>query len=251
MGKLYPPIINGTIPAFSGTTLVVPFSLNKAVSKTEVYDLMIKVKTINGTVKETVNAYSFDILNTCTATFKLTKNLYTIGQYYKIQIAFIDEAGVVGHYSTVGVVKCTTKPTVSIENMSFGVINSHNYYYTGVYSQEGGDTSEKLYSSRFKVYDENGVIISDTGEILHNTLNDSVPYESTEEFKLTQDLEINKSFYIQFCAKTVNGMESNSPKYRVIQKRSVKPEIETALVATLNENDGFVTLLLIQKKMLF
>lgn len=242
MGKLYPPIINGTIPAFSGTTLVVPFSLNKAVSKAEIKDLMIKVKTINGTVKETVNAYSFDVLNTCTATFNLTKSLYTIGQYYKVQIAFINEAGVVGHYSTVGVVKCTTKPTVSIENMSFGVINSHNYYYTGVYSQEGRDTSEKLYSSRFKVYDEDGNIIRDTGEILHNTLNDSLPYESTEEFKLTQDLEVNKSFYIQFCAKSVNGMEANSPKYRVIQKRSVKPEIETALVATLNENDGFVTL---------
>lgn len=242
MGKLYPPIINGTIPAFSGTTLVVPFSLNKAVSRSDVHDIMVKVKTINGVVKETVNAYSFDILNNYEATFTLNRKLYTVGQYYKIQIAFVDEDGVVGHYSTVGVVKCTTKPTVTIENMSFGVINSHNYYYTGVYSQEGGDTSEKLYSSRFKVYDENGVIIRDTGEILHNTLNDSVPYESTEEFKLTQDLEINKSFYIQFCAKSVNGMEANSPKYRVIQKRSVQPEIETALVATLNENDGFITL---------
>lgn len=242
MGKLYPPLINGTIPAFSGTTLVVPFSLNKAVSKSEIKDLMVKVKTINGTIKETVNAYSFDVLNTYTATFKLNKQLYVVGQYYKIQIAFVNEDGVVGHYSTVGVVKCTTKPTVTIENMSFGIINSHNYYYTGVYSQQGGDTSEKLYSSRFKVYDEDGNIIRDTGEKLHNTLNDSVPYESTEEFKLTQDLEINKSFYIQFCAKSANGMEANSPKYRVIQKRSVKPEIETALVATLNENDGFVTL---------
>ena len=54
MGRLYPPIINGTIPAFCGTTLVVPFSINKAVSKAEIYQMAVKVKTVNGTLKETI-----------------------------------------------------------------------------------------------------------------------------------------------------------------------------------------------------
>ena len=44
--KLYPPNIEGTIPAFYGTTLVVPFSMNKAVSKIEVEGMAIKIKTI-------------------------------------------------------------------------------------------------------------------------------------------------------------------------------------------------------------
>ncbi len=44
MGKLYPPNINGTIPAFYGTTLVVPFSLNKAVALAEIKDIICKIK---------------------------------------------------------------------------------------------------------------------------------------------------------------------------------------------------------------
>ena len=37
--KLYPPNIEGTIPAFYGTVLTVPFSMNKAVSKRDVYGM--------------------------------------------------------------------------------------------------------------------------------------------------------------------------------------------------------------------
>ena len=34
--KLYPPIIEGTIPAFCNQTIVVPFTMNKSVSEKEV-----------------------------------------------------------------------------------------------------------------------------------------------------------------------------------------------------------------------
>lgn len=46
MAKLFPPNIEGTIPAFYGTVLTVPFSMNKAVSKYEVKDFIIKIKTV-------------------------------------------------------------------------------------------------------------------------------------------------------------------------------------------------------------
>ena len=46
--KLYPPNIEGTIPAFSGTTMVVPFSLNRAVSKNEIAGFVVKIKTVQG-----------------------------------------------------------------------------------------------------------------------------------------------------------------------------------------------------------
>lgn len=242
MGRLYPPIINGTIPAFCGTALVVPFSINKAVSKAEIYQMAVKIKTVNGTLKETIITDRFDVLNNYSATFDLDIAQYSVGQYYKVQIAFVDKDGTVGHYSTVGVAKYTTKPKVSIERLTFGSINSHNYYYTGVYSQKGGDATEKMYSSRFRVYDSNGIVTNDTGYILHNSTNDTLSYEATEEFKLVRDLDLETSFYIQFSAITSNGMEVHSPKYRIVQKRSVNPEIETKLVATLNENNGFITL---------
>jgi hypothetical protein len=57
MAKLYPPYIEGTIPAFYKTVdsdgtvraeLTVPFSMNKAVSKWEVKGFSLKLKNVFG-----------------------------------------------------------------------------------------------------------------------------------------------------------------------------------------------------------
>ena len=53
--KLYPPIISGTIPAFysesmeNGATsakIVVPFSMNRAVSDNDIKGFQLKIKTV-------------------------------------------------------------------------------------------------------------------------------------------------------------------------------------------------------------
>jgi hypothetical protein len=49
--KLSPPLVEGTIPAFysdDGATakLVVPFSMNRAVSKVQVKGIALKIKTV-------------------------------------------------------------------------------------------------------------------------------------------------------------------------------------------------------------
>jgi hypothetical protein len=46
--KLYPPIIEGILPAFYGTELSVPFSMNKAVGKNEYDGFSLKIKNIRG-----------------------------------------------------------------------------------------------------------------------------------------------------------------------------------------------------------
>ena len=47
MAQLYPPIIEGTLPAFShGNPIIIPFSMNKAVSFDEIAGFKIKIKTI-------------------------------------------------------------------------------------------------------------------------------------------------------------------------------------------------------------
>ena len=46
MARLYPPQIEGVIPAFYGTTLVVPFVMNKTVSNNQVIGMVIKIKSI-------------------------------------------------------------------------------------------------------------------------------------------------------------------------------------------------------------
>jgi hypothetical protein len=57
-----------------------------------------------------------------------------------------DTGHTIGYYSSVGVIKCTTSPTIAIPEIT------ENYYgsreYTGYYSQSGEnqDGSEKVYS---------------------------------------------------------------------------------------------------------
>lgn len=258
MSRLYPPMIEGTIPAFEGTTLVVPFSLNRAVTTSEISNVRLKIKTVNGILKETVTAFEILLTGDCFAKFTLNPQNYTVGQYYKVQIAFVKgdtkkgQREEVGYYSTVGVVKYTTAPTVAIEGLNFGEINPHNYYYTGVYTQAKydnngrllgyGDTTEKLYSYRFLITNSTGAIIDDTGEILHNSTKDVLSYETAEEYCFAKDIKANESYFISFIATTVNGMVASSPKYRITQNRSIRPEIDIELVATLDEGSGFIDL---------
>lgn len=68
MAKLYPPVIEGTIPAFNGAVLTVPFSMNRSVSKNEISGFALQVKTVQtntyittlkGVFNETGNAAVF------------------------------------------------------------------------------------------------------------------------------------------------------------------------------------------------
>jgi integrase len=55
--KLYPPIIEGTIPAFYGNKIKVPYEMNKAVGYHEISGFSLKIKTVQS------NRYLGDIIN--------------------------------------------------------------------------------------------------------------------------------------------------------------------------------------------
>ena len=257
--KLYPPVIEGALPAFYGTEkLSVPFSMNRAVGVSEVTGFALKIKTVGGlyiTTLKTVDTSSFDLLNETKVDFDISglDKPFTVGQYYKVQLAYIDEGGQVGIFSTVGVIKYTTKPTVTLQNFDVGQINQHNYSYVGVYSQEGAttlgdgqvvkrDSTEKMHSCRFTNQDDMGLFLYDSGYIIHNTAQDDKSYESTESCLISQDLDINRSYYARFWVKTNNGLEEASQKYRVMQRQSISPEITVELRAELDYDNGFINL---------
>jgi hypothetical protein len=56
-----------------------------------------------------------------------------VGQYYKVQLAYLFPAeegsywAQEGYYSTVAVIKYTTKPEIKINNLNEKVINTHLY----------------------------------------------------------------------------------------------------------------------------
>lgn len=259
MEKLYPPTIPGTIPAFYGTSIEVPFSMNRAVGLSQFNSFALKIKKVSGTLVGTVFAdavadpeswvkqgyvkFTFDN--------EIVKNLVQ-GEFYKVQLAYVKYSNAttytVGIYSTIGVVKYTSAPEISINHMSENEVNNHLYSYTGVYSQYSSDfskdTTEKLYSSRFVIYDTEGNTIKDSGEIIHNTTYDTNSYEATESYMIPEELEINKIYYIYFIATTINGLVKSSPRYRITQRRQIPMSLQGSITAKLNYDAGLINIYL-------
>ena len=251
MAKLYPPQINGTIPAFymnrsNGTTnIVVPFSMNKAVSYFEISGFVLKIKTLNGSLITELKSSLFDSVNS-KVTFNASEYAprFTLGSFYKIQLAYQEKSTQeIGYYSTVGIIKYTSYPTVTISGLQASRRNSHQFDYTGEYSQEKGDATEKLYSSYFALYDEDTLIFQ-TEEKLHNNTNDTERYLCTEQFQFLQSLTLDKVYRLQFVTTSINGIVAQSPKYKIVSKKSIDPSITAKLVATLNFDNGYVLLTL-------
>lgn len=253
-GKLSPPLVTGTIPAFyssdEGIVLTIPFSMNRVVSQSQIKGYSIKIKTIqSGTALYSVELYETPISEIQYVIPVESAKNFKIGQYYKVQIAYIDIHDVIGYYSTVAVGKYTVKPKLSITNLTINQLNSHLYTYEGVYRQvtpdgDEGDITERAYSYQFDLYDSNGDLISSSGELLHNSDNDNkdTPYESRDEYTFNQDLLIGNSYRVVYSVTTNNGLRVSSPRYRVTQKRSINPELEANLLVTLNYDNGYVDL---------
>ena len=252
MAKLYPPYLEGTIPAFYGNSITVPFAMNRALGKNEIIGFSLLIKSIQtGNQLAELEAFKYDLENG-TATFDLSKSINPInclvGQSYKFQLAYIGNGGSVGYYSTVAIAKYTKPPTIEIKNLIKHSLNKHIYNYVGEYKTK--DITEKMYSCRFKVYDQNKNIIADTGEIIHNSLNDEVPkveedgrwYSASEQFDLIQELDAGKNYYIQFLVKTIGLMELDTGLYQIVQGEPIPPLPEHTIVidASLNYDNGYI-----------
>lgn len=256
--KLYPPYIEGTIPAFytdsKGTVLTVPFSMNRTVAANQVQGFSLKLKAAQSNTylfaTDTHARQDFDIESKYEIYFNLNSYVdkLNVGDFYKVQIAYIDDEGVTGYYSTVGVVKYTTQPSVYIEKLIAHNPNIHQYTYQGVYRQYAEDnkginvkdTTEKEYQYRFILKDQEGNIIDDTGFRLHNVENNVESYESKDEYKYLSDIPVATPYYLQYIVYTNNKMTVSSSAYKIVQKKSIPPEIEASISAELNYDEGYI-----------
>ena len=244
------PIIEGTLPAFysngGGTVITVPFSMSRAVNRDEVKGFSLKIKNLQGSAYlGTVSSTAVDYAK-MTVKFDLTtidvndKFKLKIGSFYKAQLAYVDSKGEVGNYSTVGIIKYTTRPNVSILNLSTSRVNSHTYTYTGVYSQKGLDVTEKIYSYRFVIKNDKNEIIKDTDYIVHNSANDIDYFQSSDTFTYTYDLKLNSKYTITYSVKTNNGLEITSPAYKIMEKAAQDVEGIANIVPVLNYDNGYI-----------
>ena len=256
--KLYPPYIEGTLPAFcisydSSNTVVkeatidIPFTPNVAVGQTEVKGLILRLRTAStgSYLFEPIQSISYS-LDKGIATFKLTANqakLLNEGQYYKIQIAYVSSENDPGYFSTVGVIKCTSKPKIYINNLSQESVNFFTNYYIGTYDQsECRDQSEKVYSYEFNVYNDDNEIIYTTGERLHQTSYD-VDYSYSIDKAIVNDFSAtNVTYAIEYKVTTLNGLVLTTPKYKLTNEDLVSPNEEIAICPEANKDNGYITI---------
>lgn len=285
MGRLYPPVIESTLPACyeenGMVKITIPFSTNRSVSATQVGGFELKIKTIQTGTQIynifTANPVNFKINeNESYVTFYL-KNTgkMKVGQFYKVQIAYIEkdglltteyynflngkitldefenfvkDKGVSGYYSAAGVMKFTTKPKVYINNFKENHLNDYTYNYTGYYSQEGGDTAERVYSYSFNIYDQSQNLILSSGECIHNSTLDTNLEISEDNYSVMLDLQYYVTYYIQYTVTTINKLTISSPKYRMIQRETIDAELYADIEAKLNFDNGYIDINLIPHK---
>lgn len=252
--KLYPPTISGVLPAFyrtyntsgdlTGATITVPYSMNRAISYKDISGFVLKIKTVNTdtvVMAVTTRAYSSD---TNTAIFTLTAKEATqlnLGQFYKIQLAYMGTDGEAGYFSSIGTIKCIEKPNVYILNQTEHAINLLALDYTGVYQQTAeADFTEKVYSYCFNLYDNNNNLIYTTGEQLHNTSNDSAEDMSIDNCTIKENVLDDTIYQIEYIVTTVNNLTLKSPLYKLISAPAINFEKDIAVSAYSDIDEGYV-----------
>lgn len=199
---------------------------------------------------------SWDIVNN-TVEFNLTtaqtKKL-KIGEYYKVQIAYIEEVtNEIGYYSSIAIVKYTGRPTVSIAGFDKDTANENTGTILGKYYNES-DQTEKDYEYRFILYKaDKSTVLDDTGWKTHIAAND-VPVqlsdnkqilEQIDEYTVKYILDNQASYFIRYFVKTNNEIYVKSPYYELVEAGAMNSTLKANLIAELDYDNGCVVLKLI------
>jgi hypothetical protein len=244
--KLYPPSIEGKLPACAGGSLVIPFTMNRAVSEDSVSRMTAIIKTIStgrtiatltqGTLVKNETGYTANFSNE-TENGQIAK--LNIGQYYKVQIAYVNGADV-GYYSPVGTFKRTTMPQVKIPALENNFYNG--YEYTGTYDQSQGDSTEKIYSYCFELRDSAGNLVDTSGTQIHNSENDRDTEKTQDTWKSNIEMIKDNPYYITYKVTTMNGLTASSPRYTTMNQDSIDIDLDIELQSQLNPVEGCIEL---------
>ncbi len=270
INTIYPPSIEGILPAFikkenGKGQLIVPFTFNSATTLGDWDGAVIKVKTIQEDVviaqAETAN---IDLTESW-AIFDLDKdNLgdsFEIGVHYKVQLA-LKRGSLIGWFSSVGVIKCTSDPIITIlggggesaDPLEEDYGNQSYPYFIGVYTQATTDEdlaytrdiNERVYSSYFEIYtkdsDGNKISVEKSDEFIHNATLDESLNESREEWFPTIDLNSGEPYYIRYFVTTINNLQVASPEYPIYETENVPLDIPADLEVQYDEENGVAAL---------
>ena len=247
MAKLYPPHIEGALPAFCGNTLSIPFEHSRAVSQKEIscYHYILKdiqqSKIIGGDGVQKNAAIQETNGNWRLQCSGINTTALQPGTFYKLQLAYVDLSNTTGYFSDVGIIKYIQEPTVKLTGLSQTGINNHSYHYQLEYHCQ--DSTEKLYSTQFFIAEttqDNLILSSDV--IIHNTNNDS-QYDGTEGYDFLQELDPKKNYFIFAFITTTSGYQMTTPYYPLSAQIGI-PDYLTDWVLTpeLDFDNGCISL---------
>lgn len=241
--RLYPPNIAGTIPSFysttQGTSLEVPFFMNTTVSETQIKGLRLRLKMAS---TDTIIANPESTKWTSNkATFSLNnfKDNLIVGNFYKVQLAYVDILGNVGYYSTVAIVKYTSQPTVSIADLSILSSNTVSaLQFIGNYLNS--DTSEKVYQYKFDLLNSADIIIETSGWKNHDATNIAEQNISYDVHSFRYNLQGGLTYKVQYSVITNNGLIVSTNTYRIIMNTNQGTALNITLVPQLDYENGRV-----------
>lgn len=295
--KLNPPQIEASLPPIVITNpntekkptdvdceFTIPLYSNPAVSLGDISGLKILIKSISNdnlilqVQRSKTSTWQFGQKITIQIQHQYSE-LLTIGQYYKIQIAYLYEGEnntnddntnndnthnddqtenphLVGYYSSVGISKCTGRPQLQIENLigendltTSNFINPVNSF-VGQYTNSL-DSMEKVYSYCFTLFDAidkedttaiKGAIIETSGVVLHNINADNIGNQSSDTWKL-QHILTGSVYIIEYTVTTINGL-TQSVQYKLRPKvaSSGSPDFITNFEIENSIEDGSIGL---------
>ena len=278
--KLYPPQLAGSLPAFcktydilqdlsTGARITIPFVMNAGVGEAEVKGFALRIKTVSSNTYLCPVLYSSDWdREKSTVTFEIKAeyaNAFNEGQFYKVQLAYYNykteavlnpttgkyeetimdvvnsDNFVIGYYSTVGIVKCISKPTIYIEGYSSSSVNLFNGSFLGVYDQgDNFDKTEKVYSYRFDFYDMDDNIVQTSGELIHNINNDSNNSYSIDRYICNDFIKPTETYKLVYTVTTMNGYVGSSPRYKVTANTRLAPGRYMEIIPTPIIADGCI-----------
>ena len=273
----YPPIIDGSIPAFVGHILKVPITHNPAVNLNSVVGYSLKLRYVNNTLmendqhKSTIeidgaflesDSIPFDLWgnkeligsgyfypNSFTS-YNLNNKTYphpiNMGDYFKVQVAYIFQDGnakKIGHYSSVAITKRTAEPTIEISNLKTGLNRlTKTQSFEGVYITNDKDPDERLYSWEMKLFDEDDNVIDSSGERLFFASQNRDQTSQAVSHTFYNSIEENKIYKIQFFGTTVNGYRSASNRYQLMEINTKQWSLGARFWAEMNSEYGYISL---------
>jgi hypothetical protein len=264
MAKLYPPSIEGKLPAFAGNTLKIPITMNRAVSINQVSSMRAMIKTVQTSQLKATLVGSLNYEATTGryyAIFTLGGSFQpNLGQYYKVQVAYVDKNSEIGYYSSVGTIKYTSYPNLTIPGLETNFYGK--YDYVGEYSQEDvevkevnpetgvttlletikKDNTEKAYSYRFDLTDRDGNLIATSGVQMHDASTDKSTTSSQDHWALRREMTKDVPYYLQYKVTTTNGLEVSSARYLVMDQDSVDIDMKLVLMTEMDYDNGCTVL---------